>query len=124
MKEKTTQKHVKQSFDKVISVPYCRLYWLLSRREPYWYTCGVYGWNADVYNAGYHDGSAVAIVTGYRPFGNIAPSYELCRIYEILAEKTYRGSWTETNNALDELLRDFIGDAIREADEKKAAKRA
>ena len=29
------------------------------------YTCGVYGWNADIYEVG----GNFAIVTGYRPFG-------------------------------------------------------
>lgn len=31
------------------------------------YTCGVYGWNADIYEVG----GNFAIVTGYRPFGQV-----------------------------------------------------
>lgn len=47
-----------------ISVGYCDLQNLLSREEKTGYTCGVYGWNANVYTFGNW-----AIVTGYRPFG-------------------------------------------------------
>ena len=44
---------------------YCDLQEELSILEPNAYTCGVYGWNADLYELPYN----FVIVTGYRPFG-------------------------------------------------------
>ena len=64
MKVKVTKKKVMSEMV-CISVPYCDLQSLLSFESPVYYTSGVYGWNADIYTKG-----NVAIVTGYRPFGN------------------------------------------------------
>lgn len=67
MKHKTTEKAIEQNYYKIIKVGYCNLQYLLQYEEPVAYTSGVYGWNADVYDFG-----NIAIVTGYRPFGNIS----------------------------------------------------
>lgn len=75
MKFKTTQKQIKNNYGKVFAVGYCGIADLLRFEEPRAYTCGVYGWNADVYTFG-----DVAIITGYRPFGKNIPS-ELQREY-------------------------------------------
>lgn len=50
-----------------LSVGYCDLQDELSVLEPNGYTCGVYGWNADLYDLPYN----FTIVTGYRPFGKV-----------------------------------------------------
>jgi hypothetical protein len=76
MKYKTTQKAVKGNFSKVFAVGYCGLASLLHFEQPRAYTCGVYGWNADIYEFG-----GVAIVTGYRPFGEDVPA-SIVRKYE------------------------------------------
>lgn len=76
MKYRTTQKAVKGNFSKVFAVGYCGLASLLHFEQPRAYTCGVYGWNADVYE---FDG--VAIATGYRPFGQDIPA-TIVRKYE------------------------------------------
>lgn len=68
MKTKVTARKIKENYSKIIEVGYCDLWYLLQGSEANYYTCGVYGWNADVYTFG-----NVAIVTGYRPFGNIQP---------------------------------------------------
>lgn len=67
MKVKTTQKQVKNAFNNIISIGYCDAWYLLRHMEPTFYTCGVYGWNSDVYIID----DNTCIVTGYRPFGNL-----------------------------------------------------
>lgn len=71
MKAKVTKKQVMSYNSNVLEVGYCGLQSLLGRFSPQYYTCGVYGWNADVYEV---DG--MCIVTGYRPFGTIRPNRE------------------------------------------------
>jgi hypothetical protein len=119
MKERTTRKDVNYFNDIVIQTGYCTLQNLLARRASVLYTAGVYGWNADVYRA-YFDGKAVAIVTGYRPFGSVRPSYQLCKFYddkaaEILKTDDYNSQFV----ALENLIVDFIGDALKEAENRK-----
>ena len=72
----------------------------------------VRGWAADIYDMS----GGVAIVTGYAPFGNIRPSYELRERYETQAEKiryNYSLAWEEQRDALRELQRAFIEEVIR-----------
>ena len=64
MKIKTTAKNIKVNSD-AVCFGYCELQDLLRGCEPFAYTCGVYGWNADIYSTN----TAKTIVTGYRPFG-------------------------------------------------------
>lgn len=108
MKFKTTQKAVKEGYRNIIKVGYCDLQYLLYYKNPVAYTCGVYGWNADIYEIG----RGSAICTGYKPFGDIRPDYELVREYDEKAEKIVL-SWNkyehdEILKMLDELLNEFI----------------
>ena len=67
MKTRVTAKWVRQHFTTIYSASYsafCDLKAALP--EPTYYTCGVYGWNADVFIL---DVDTV-VVAGYRPFGN------------------------------------------------------
>lgn len=48
---------------------------------PYYYTCGVYGWNADVYVLDYN----TVIVSGYRPFGH--EHISLKQLVQLLKER-------------------------------------
>ena len=61
MKFKTTRKAIVNGSAKIICVGYCDAQALLNNHSPIAYTCGVYGWNFDVYEV---DG--VTICTGYR----------------------------------------------------------
>ena len=83
MKFKTTQKAIRANYPTVISVPYCGLQNLLNYESPVAYTVRRDGWSAGIYDMG----GGVAIATGYAPFGNIRPSYELREKYETQAEK-------------------------------------
>ena len=105
MKFKTTQKAIKANYNTIICVPYCGLQNLLSCESPIAYTVRREGWSADIYDMG----NGIAIVTGYAPFGNVCPSYELRKRYEKQAEQIrYLSSYDEKQNALRELQRAFI----------------
>lgn len=108
MKIKTTRKEVKEYFTTVISVGYCALQRLLAYETPIAYTCGLYGWNADVYAFG-----NVAIVTGYRPFGTDA-NYPLCREYEHKAGllRDLSMTYDERKAKTNELVKEFIEKSI------------
>ena len=104
-KVKITKKIVNNSFRRVYSVCYCRLQTLLSESAPAFYTCGVYGWSADIYDFG-----DVAIVTGYRPFGEDVP-FEIEEKYEVKARKIkekYAWDYSRRKKALNKLIREFL----------------
>lgn len=107
MKFKTTQKAIRANYNKIICVPYCGLQTLLNYESPVAYTVRREGWAADIYDMG----GGVAIVTGYAPFENIRPSYELRERYEKQAEKIrydYNLSYKQQRESLKSLARDFI----------------
>lgn len=113
MKYKTTKKAVTSNYRNIIKLGAVELYYLLKFTEPVAYTSGVYGWNADVY-----DFDNVAIVMGYRPFGNIQPDYEIVEKYDQLGKKIYEEEhnptkdWNEEReekeNRLNQLIQKFI----------------
>jgi len=110
MKFKTTQKEIKNNYSKIIVCGHCQLNYLLRYESPEAYTCGVYGWNADIYDFG-----DVAIVTGYRPFGDIE-CYELCKEYDAKAEKlvnNYTIDYDKAQKQIKELLKEFIEKATK-----------
>lgn len=109
MKYKTTQKFVKTHYEYVIKVGYCKLAYLLSWENPEAYTVRREGWGADIYGFG-----NTAIVTGYAPFGNITPDYEMCREYEELAREICHDSsisYEEQRFQIDALLERFLEEA-------------
>jgi hypothetical protein len=110
MKFKTTRKAVEENFAKVISVGYCSLQKLLTYETPIAYTRGVYGWNADIYTFG-----NVAIVTGYRPFGEDV-DYSLCKEYEekAAALRDLGRPYAERKAEAEALVKEFIAKAIEQ----------
>lgn len=107
MKYRTTNKDIKNGYSKVLKVGYCGLQSLLSCTQPTAYTCGIYGWNADIYDFG-----DIAICTGYRPIGT-SVDYDLCDYYEKKAQQINeaRLSWDERKGNLEHLLAMFIKEA-------------
>lgn len=103
VKSKVSRKWVMASFDRVISVPYCDLQFLLRHIEPSCYASYIYVWDADVY---YIDKNT-CIVTGYRPFGNIKPSYVINEIYNRAAAKI------QNERELDILLTTYIEEVTK-----------
>ena len=103
MKYITTQKAVKENYY-TIQVNYCALQHLLQYEQPEAYTCGTYGWNADVYGF-----DSVAIVTGYRPFGHKVKWETVCQ-FENMAKQIIRDlhTYEERKEALRKLISEFI----------------
>lgn len=112
MKFKTTRKEIHQNFKTVICIPYCGAQDLLQEKNPIAYNYGVYGWNYDLYDVG----GGVAIVTGYRPFGNIRPDGETLQKYEYYAHKICYDCNIEYKSRveqLDKLIDLFIEEVTR-----------
>ena len=102
MKFKTTRKEIVNNYSNIRAVGYCDLYYLLSFKNPSAYTCGVYGWNFDVYAL---DG--LTICTGYRNMpGKAAQSI---KEYEAKAKKIFNSckDWKEKEKEINKLLQKF-----------------
>lgn len=97
------------NYESIIKVGYCDLQNLLKYESPIAYTAGVYGWNADIYDFG-----GVAIVTGYRPFGNIRPNWKITDKYEKEAENIcYNYRYDDRIPALEELQKKYIEEVLK-----------
>lgn len=111
MKFKTTQKEIKNNYGVIIMVGYCGAQHLLNFKNPIAYTAGKYGWNADVYEINHN----VAIVTGYRPFGNTGVDYETLHYFEKCAESVHYDneiSWNDKPEIINRLLNDFVNKCL------------
>lgn len=123
MKYKTTKKEVKSNYRSIIRLGAVELYYLLKFTEPVAYTSGVYGWNADIYDLG-----NVAIVTGYRSFGNITPDYEIVEKYNKLGREIYEEEhnpskdWNEEREEQEKRLNQLINQFIKEVTNQKEEK--
>lgn len=108
MKFKTTRKAIVNSSANIVCAGYCDLSYLLHNHSPIAYTCGVYGWNFDVYEI---DG--LTICTGYR--GMPGRRANNIGVYEEKARQIM--SWEnkipfeEKQEQLEQLLHEFIKQA-------------
>ncbi len=105
MKYKTTAKAIREGACNPYSAGYCDLQYLLNNHSPIAYTCGVYGWNFDVY-----DVYGVTICTGYR--GMIGPRCKGINEYnkkaqEILSWENKGMTYEEKRDAVEKLLHEF-----------------
>jgi hypothetical protein len=108
MKLKTTKKAIFENYPKarIFSIGYCDVQYLFNYCKPIAYTCGVYGWNADIYEI---DG--YVFVSGYRSFGTNVKDYALLcnlekRATEIICD--YKKSTEEQKQLIDELIKELI----------------
>ena len=113
MKIKVTKKEIMNSYDNIICVGYCGLAYLLRGViEPRFYTCGVYGWNSDIYQVDYN----TVICTGCRPFGNIYASYSgICNKYNEKARKIWNNydlEYETRRKKVNKLLEKFINECL------------
>lgn len=109
MKFKTTTKAIKAQTAKkdLLSIGYCDAQTLLRNHEPIAYTCGVYGWNYNVYEV-----YGKTICTGYR--GMPGRSANNVSEYEKRARAimdNYNRNYEERSNEVEKLLQDFITQA-------------
>ena len=105
MKLKTTNKEINSNFFKIVKIGYGGAQYLLTYKNPFAYTCGVYGWNADFYKIG-----NACISTGYRPIGE-SVDYELLIQLEKDAQSIYFDNsldYETKKTRIDELLNKLI----------------
>lgn len=110
MKFKTTAKAIRNSYGKKVAISYCGAQYLLRNHAPVAYTCGVYGWNFDVYEV---DG--VTICTGYRGMVGQSPDYETLNKYERAARDIWENrnlDYDKKQELVETLLIDFVNNGI------------
>lgn len=115
MKYRTTAKAIREEYGKnrILSIGYCGMQNLLSFFSESAYTCGVYGWNFDIYEV-----HGIAICTGYRgmPAG-LSYDWEKLSALEKDAEKIradFKKPYKQAKAELEKMLFNFI-DETREA---------
>lgn len=104
MKVKTTRKAIVNGSYNVKCAGYCDLSDLLRNHSPIAYTCGVYGWNFDVYEV-----YGVTICTGYRnmPGARLKGIQEYEEKARAIFSYENKRSYEEKQNAVEELLHEF-----------------
>ena len=109
MKYKTTAKAIRNNAYNVVSAGYCDLQILLQNHSANAYTCGVYGWNFDVYEL-----YGVTICTGYRGMvgrrANNIEEYEQ-RARKLMDYSNKSMTYDEKREALEELVKEFCKQA-------------
>lgn len=103
---KISAKQVKETFPRVLAVPYCAAQNLLRFQSPCYYTAGVYGKNADVFCE-----CDTVIATGYRPFGKAA---RFVKKYEEKAKQFWEQNRTADFVFIIEGLQKIILDWLKE----------
>lgn len=105
MKYKTTIKALREGACNLRSAGYCDLHYLLINHESIAYTCGVYGWNFDVYEV-----YGLTICTGYRGMpgerlDGVAEAEEKAK--ELLSWENKGMTYAEKCEAVEKLLHEF-----------------
>lgn len=103
MKYKTTRKAVVNGSTYLRCAGYCDLSYLLRNHEPIAYTCGVYGWNFDVFEV-----YGLTICTGYR--GMPGTRLQAIGEYEEKARsvwKNYSKPYEERKQETETILQEF-----------------
>lgn len=109
IKQRVTNKFVKEIYGtkNIINIGYCKIDKWLHRLLPMFYTCGIYGWNYDVYNFG-----DMAICQGYRNIPGMRPDDkqmdEIKARLEILDKKSHLLTYDEMNKLIYDTLVKWI----------------
>ena len=112
MKFRTTQKAIRNGYCNVIAIGYCNTQTLLHYENPIAYTTRLEGWGCDIYEITPN----TAIATGYAPFGNIRPKYEITRAYEEKAQTIlydYSKPFETRRDELRNLLNEFVKEVTK-----------
>lgn len=105
IKQRVTNKFVKEIYGtkNIVNIRYCYIDKWLHRLSPMFYTCGIYGWNYDVYNLG-----GFAICQGYRNIPGIRATDEQLNAIkarlEALDKKDHLLTYDEMNKLIYETL--------------------
>ena len=109
MKVKTTRRSIVETTapNNLICVGYCELQTLLRNHSPIAYTCGVYGWNFDVY-----DVYGKTICTGYRGMPGHRPNNptEFEKMARTIMDD-YKRNYEERSAEVEDLLWEFCKQA-------------
>lgn len=114
MKYKTTAKELR-AYDngRTFKVGYCDLQYLLYCKNANAYTCGVYGWNFDVYELP----NRVTITTGYRNMVGKRVDFPIIKEYDGKARLIVYDcniKYEDKVKALDNLIEEFTQRLIAE----------
>lgn len=108
-KMRMTAKEIREADGYHVKLGYCEAQHLLSCTQPIGYTCGVYGWNFDVYLL-YVKGERVWLCTGYR--GMVGERLdEKVEPYEKEAEQILRdwsNGYEDRRDKVNALLDDWL----------------
>lgn len=108
---KVTKKLIKGLYKNQIRLGYCELQTLLKYFERKFFTYGIYGWDADIYQINYD----TCIITGYRPFGNISVESEIVNKYEEEAKKIDKlQTYDEQKEQAKKLLEKFVDECLNQ----------
>ena len=105
MTYKITRKAIVNGSSNIVSVGYCDLSTLLRYHSPIAYTCGVYGWNFDVYEI-----HGLTICTGYRGMPGRAAN-NVHKYEQAARDALERLDWREEETEIERLLADFCAQA-------------
>lgn len=106
MGRETTRKRIASDYI-CYGAGYCDLQCLLRYQARDYYTCGVYGWNFDVFTFGHH-----AVTTGYRGMiHHVDRQFKLEEIYEQKAREIQANrelSYDQQKEQTKKLLNEFL----------------
>ena len=110
MKIRTTKRAIRSAYSNIISLQSCSLHALDYLNAEY-YNAGKYGWNYDCFGVN-HD---TVILAGYRPFGNIKPTYKTIERYNkklvpILDEYKETKNYERFISKVQELVKEFASE--------------
>lgn len=93
MKFKATKKEIRNNYNYIVGVSYCKLQTLLENQNPIAYSEGVYGWACDYYLLDNSKGQRVLVSTGYNyiPNQNLNPDYNKVNDFEKQAQSILYG---------------------------------
>ena len=110
MKLRTTKRAIRSAYSNIISLQSCSLRALDYLNAEY-YNAGKYGWNYNCFGVN-HD---TVILAGYRPFGNIKPTYKTIESYNkklvpILDEYKKTKNYERFISKVQELVKEFASE--------------
>lgn len=116
MKFKATKKEIRNNYNYIVGVSYCKLQSLLENQNPIAYSSGVYGWSCDYYLLQNSKGQKVLVSTGYNYIENqnLNPDYNKLiefekKAHEILYTRHEIAIPYETKRVLmNNLISDFV----------------
>lgn len=117
MKLEATKKHIMETNYRVVAVSWDVWQDIAAylRLQPYAYTCGIYGHNADVY----YIGGGVAVTVGNRPFGR---SYDRDRLMMWRDVARLAKTDSDRRKVIDGIAADMRGETVLHEHHTSAAR--